>query len=122
MRGLITAGVLVLFASLAVADDKSGEKALKPISVEEAAKRIGEKVTVELEIKSTDKSAWSGVYFLNSEPNYRSEKNFTIFINKKGVASLAEAKIDAPEKHFKGKTVQITGEVKLYRGQAGNRP
>jgi hypothetical protein len=65
-----------------------------------------------MEVKSTGKSARSGVYFLNSEHDFRSEKNFTIFINKTGVASLAKNKIDDPEKHFKAKTVHVTGTVK----------
>jgi hypothetical protein len=32
MRGLITTGVLVLIASVAVADDEPGDKAPKPIT------------------------------------------------------------------------------------------
>jgi DNA/RNA endonuclease YhcR with UshA esterase domain len=100
---------LVLFLVPASAEDK----APKPIAPAEAAKLVGEKVTVEMEVKSTGKS--KGVFFLNSEEDYRSDKNFTGFINEDGARKFQEAKIDDPSTHFKGKTVRITGTVKLYR-------
>jgi DNA/RNA endonuclease YhcR with UshA esterase domain len=100
---------LILFVVPVSAEDK----APKPITPTEAGKRVGEKVTVEMEVKSTGKSR--GVFFLNSEEDYRNEKNFTGFINQDGAKRFQEAKIDDPAAHFKGKTVRITGTVKLYR-------
>jgi hypothetical protein len=65
-----------VLAALAHADDA------KPLTPEEAAKKVGEKVTVEMEVKSTGKS--KGVYFLNSKADFKDKENFTIFIGKEG--------------------------------------
>jgi DNA/RNA endonuclease YhcR with UshA esterase domain len=100
---------LILFLAPAPAEDK----APKPITPAEAAKLVGKEVTVEMEVKSAGKG--QGVFFLNSEEDFRSEKNFTGFINKEGAKKFQEAKIDDPAAHFKGQTVRITGTVKLYR-------
>jgi DNA/RNA endonuclease YhcR with UshA esterase domain len=100
---------LVFFLVPALADDK----AAKPVTPAEAAKMVDKKVTVEMEVKSAGKGR--GVFFLNSEEDYRSDENFTGFINQDGAKKFQEAKIDDPAAHYKGKTVRITGTVKLYR-------
>jgi DNA/RNA endonuclease YhcR with UshA esterase domain len=100
---------LAFFPALATADDKEA----KPLTPEAAAKKINEKCTVEMEVKSTGKG--EGVYFLNSKEDYKAQDNFTVFINKEGVAKLKEAKIEDPAAHYKKKTIRVTGTVKLYR-------
>jgi hypothetical protein len=55
------------------------------------------------------------VYFLNSEPNYKTDGNFTLFIPKAGAAKFKKAGIDDPAEHFNGKKVRATGTVKLYK-------
>jgi DNA/RNA endonuclease YhcR with UshA esterase domain len=84
----------------------------KPLTPEAAAKKVGEKCTVEMKVLSVGQG--KGVYFLNSKEDYKDAGNFTFFINKEGVESLQKAKIDDPVAHFKGKTVRATGMVKLY--------
>lgn len=83
-----------------------------PITPAEAAKKINEKVIVEMEVKS---SGGNTNCYLNSEADYKDEKNFTIFIPKETLAKFKEAKIDNPATHFKGKTVRVTGTVTLSR-------
>jgi DNA/RNA endonuclease YhcR with UshA esterase domain len=100
---------LVLMLPPTFAEDREA----KPITPAEAAKLVDKKVTVEMEVKSAGKS--EGVFFLNSEEDYRSKTNFTAFINQEGAKKFKEAKIDDPSAHFKGKTVRVTGTVKLYR-------
>jgi DNA/RNA endonuclease YhcR with UshA esterase domain len=68
---------------------------------------------VEMEVKSARKG--NGIAFLNSEADFKDEKNFTLFINKAGVEKFKEAKVEDPADHFKGKTVRATGKVALYR-------
>ena len=53
--------------------------------------------------------------FLNSETDFKDDKNFTIFIDKDARAKFKEAKIDDPAAQFKAKTVQVKGKVTLYR-------
>ena len=101
--------VLLTATPVAIADDKE----TKPVTPGEAAKLVDKKVTVEMEVKSTGKS--SGVFFLNSEEDFKSDKNFTIFISKEGATKFKEAKVDDPAAQFKGKAVRVTGTVKLYK-------
>ena len=103
----LTAGLFVLvFVTTAVAEDP------RAITPAEAAKKVNEKVTVEMEVKST---GGSDNYFLNSAANYRDADNFTLFIPKEAVEKFKKAKIDNPATHFKGKTVRVTGTVTLFR-------
>jgi hypothetical protein len=89
---------LVFVLSPCLGDDAAS----KPITPAEAAKLIDKKVTVEMAVKSTGKSR--GVFFLNSEEDYRSASNFTVFSNATGAKKYREAKIDDPAVHLKGKT------------------
>jgi DNA/RNA endonuclease YhcR with UshA esterase domain len=100
---------LAMIPAIGVADDP----VVKPLTPAEAAKKIDEKCTVALEVKSVGKG--KGVFFLNSRENFKDDDNFTIFINDKGVKSLQEAKIDDPVDYYKDKKVFVTGTVKLYR-------
>jgi DNA/RNA endonuclease YhcR with UshA esterase domain len=68
-----------------------------------------------MEVKSTGKARGGAAVFLNSEENYRDDKNFTIFLDKDALEKLKKAKIDDPAAHYKGKTIRVTGTVKLYR-------
>ena len=105
-------GVVLALAFLpvwAAADEKDA----KPLTPEAAAKKVNEKCTVEMVVKSTGKS--SGVFFLNSKEDYEDADNFTVFINKEGAEKLKEAKIEDPAAHYKNKTIRVTGVVKLYR-------
>jgi DNA/RNA endonuclease YhcR with UshA esterase domain len=97
-----------LWLSLALAEDQP-----KPIGPAEAAKKVNEDVTLQMEVKSA--ALREGVCFLNSEEDFREAKNFTAFIDEEALAKFKEAKIKDPASHFQGKTVQIKGRVTLYR-------
>jgi DNA/RNA endonuclease YhcR with UshA esterase domain len=100
----------LVFAPAAVADDTPA-KALAPA---EAAKKVNEKVTVEMEVKST---GGRSNRYLNSEPDYKSHDNFTVFIAKEVLPKFKEAKIDDPADYYKGKTIRVTGTVTVYDGE-----
>jgi N-acetylneuraminic acid mutarotase len=84
----------------------------KPMTAAEAAKKVNEKVLVELEVKST---GGKDVCFLNSEADFTDDKNFTVFIPAAALGTFKAAKIDDPRTYYKGKTVRVTGTVTLYR-------
>jgi hypothetical protein len=87
------------------------DKALTPV---EARKKVGEAVTVELTIKAAkDRLEARGEIYLDSEENFRDEKNFAVVVTKAGAAKLKEAGIDDPAAHFKDKKVRVTGTVKV---------
>jgi DNA/RNA endonuclease YhcR with UshA esterase domain len=102
----------VLFAIIVLGIARGDDTPTKPITVAEAVKKVNEKVTVEMEVKST---GGKGNCFLNSEADYKDANNFTIFIPKETKEKFEKVKIDDPQKHFKGKTVLVTGTVTLYQ-------
>jgi DNA/RNA endonuclease YhcR with UshA esterase domain len=105
--------MVALVSALLWFPSASAEDHPKPISTAEAAKKVNEEVTVEMKVKSA--ALREGVCFLNSEEDYKDDKNFTIFIDKDTLAKFKDAKIEDPAAHFKGKTVQVKGKVALYR-------
>jgi DNA/RNA endonuclease YhcR with UshA esterase domain len=111
MRSWAILVVLLLAPALLWADDKGAQ----PLTPAEAAKHVNEKCTVVMEVKSTGKSGRGNAVFLNSEENYRNAKNFTVFLDKEALTKFKKAKIDDPAAHFKGKTIRVSGTVKLYR-------
>jgi len=107
MRAL-AAMCLVVGVGFVAADDSP-----KPISPSEAIKKVDQTVTVRMEVKSGRLVA-NGCY-LNSESDFKSDKNLTLYIDKKTRDKFKEAKIDDPAAHFKGKMVEVKGKVTLYR-------
>jgi DNA/RNA endonuclease YhcR with UshA esterase domain len=100
--------VLLPWVAFVRADD-----APKSIGPAEAAKKLGEQVTVRMEVKSA--ALRSSVCFLNSEEDFKDAKNFTVFLDKEALTKFKEAKIDDPAAHYKGKTIQVKGKVNLFR-------
>lgn len=97
-----------------VGNPGAAEKAVA-ISPADAAKKIGEKVTVEFKVASTGKTRDSSRVFLNSS-TARDATNFTIVLDmKKLEAALKAAEIAAPADHYKNKTVRVSGTVATFR-------
>ena len=90
-------------------------EAAKPLSPTEAAKKISEKCTVEMEVKAVGISKSGKVAFLNSEVDFRSPKNFTVMLGQTALEKLKKDKLDDLAALYKGNTVRVTGIVKLYR-------
>jgi DNA/RNA endonuclease YhcR with UshA esterase domain len=108
MRTLMSALLLFLvWLPLAAA-----EEVTKPIGPEEAAKKVGETVTLKMEVKSA--TLREDIAFLNSEKDFKDSKNFLVFLDKAAVEKFKEAKIDDPAEHFKGKTIEVHGKIVLY--------
>jgi DNA/RNA endonuclease YhcR with UshA esterase domain len=105
----LCAAVFALIVTSAFADESA-----KPLTPADAAKKVNEKCTVEMEVKSVGMGKGGKVGFLNSEEDYKSDKNFTIFLAEKAIEQLKAPKVDDLATRFKGKTVRVTGTVKLY--------
>jgi len=98
--------LLVSLALLGIADEK-------PLSPVEARRKVGEKITVEMTVQSAkDRLEKRGEIYLDSEPDFRDEKNFAVVITKAGAMSLKEAGIARPAEHFRQKKIRVTGTVK----------
>jgi alkaline phosphatase D len=86
------------------------------ISTSEAAKLVGERVTVEFKVKATGKTRDGVRVFLNSTVERNDADNFTIVLMMREMGdALKEAKVADPTAYYKGKTVRVTGTVSLYQ-------
>jgi DNA/RNA endonuclease YhcR with UshA esterase domain len=102
----------LVLAVFLVSTMRADDQPAKPVTPAEAAKKVNEKVVVEFEVKST---GGNEARFLNSEADFKDAKNFTIYIPEAALEKFKTGKIDDPKTHFKGKTIQVTGTVTLYR-------
>ena len=92
-----------------------GDKPLAPV---EARKRVGQEVTVEMVVRaSKDRLERRGEIYLDSEEDFKDEKNLAVVLNRAGAARFKKAGIDDPAGHFKGKTIRVTGTVVLHEGR-----
>lgn len=84
----------------------------KPLTPVQAIKRVNEKVTVEMVVKaSKNRLEKRGENYLDSEEDFRDEKNLGIVITKAGAARFKEAGVDDPAAHFKTQTIRVNGTV-----------
>ena len=100
-----------LLTFLFVAAGAAAEDVLGPA---EAAKKIGEKVVLAMEVKSSKLTA-SRVCYLNSCADFDDKDNFAIYLPKSTVEKFKGKKIDDPAAHFKGKKIRVTGTVTLHK-------
>jgi hypothetical protein len=103
LLALLLGGLLVLSAA---AEDA------KPISPVDAIKKVNENVTVEMLVKATkNRLEKRGEIYLDSEEDFKDEKNLGIVVTKAGAAKFKEAGVDDPAVHFKDKTIRVKGTV-----------
>ena len=86
------------------------EETPKPLTPAEAATKVKEKVTVQMQVKST---GGRENCYLNSEEDFKSDANFTIFLSKDAKEKFKKAGIENPVEYYKLKTIQVTGTVIL---------
>jgi alkaline phosphatase D len=113
--GDVTCGVKVRLSTLKATGTETAVRPALPAGVltpAEAAKKVGETVTVQYAVAST--GGQTNLY-LNSEKDYRSKDNFAVVLTPKGKTGKWET---AAGDTFKGKTVRATGTVKLNRDNA----
>ncbi len=107
-----TAGILLVLLVAASAGDAAAVED-KPLTPAEARKKVGEKITVEMTVRSAkDRLDKRGEIYLDSQTDFRDPKNFAVVITKAGAASLKKAGIEDPARHFRDKTIRATGTVK----------
>jgi DNA/RNA endonuclease YhcR with UshA esterase domain len=82
------------------------------VSLAQAAKMVDKRVTVQMEVKSTGGNT---ACFLNSSADFKDAGNFTVFLPAEVLEKFEQAKIAKPSEYYKGKIVQVTGTVGLYR-------
>src|SRR5262249_38669258 len=106
LRAFLATTLAASVSLLAAFDDK-------PLTPEQARKKVGEKIVVEMTVKTTkDRLEKRGEIYLDSELDFQDQKNFAVVITKKGAGSLMEKGINDPAEHFLEKKIQVSGEVK----------
>ncbi len=104
-RWLVSFAMFIAFVAGAAADEK-------PLTPEQARKRVGDKITVEMEVKAAkNRLEKRKEIYLDSEENFKDEKNLATVITKAGADKFAEMGIADPAEHFRGKTIRVTGTV-----------
>jgi len=115
MRGKFILCIISL-AGLACGYLNAADDAPKPLTPVEARKKLGEKVTVQMLVRSAkDRLEKRGEVYLDAELDFRDEKNFAVVITRTGATKLKESGIADFAAHFQDKTIQATGEVKLVQ-------
>ncbi|HKI37259.1 MAG TPA: hypothetical protein VKA46_35725 [Gemmataceae bacterium] len=94
--------------------DSPPPQLLRPVTPEEAAKRVDQVCAVEIRVNSTKSTEF--YLFLNSK-KYKESGNFAIAIKTSVLPEFKQIGIDDAERHFFGKTIVVTGTVSLYEGQ-----
>jgi hypothetical protein len=69
-------------------------------------------------VQATGTNRTKTMVFLNSEDDFKSERNFTVVLDLMALTkALEEAKVTDPLRHYKGKTVKVKGVVSLFKDQ-----
>src|SRR5262249_27978700 len=96
---------------------REAAKGGNPDLAAEAKKHQGKEWTVEMVVAATGASAARGLVFLNSEKDFRSERNLTVVLHLKELEDeLRPAKSADARGHCAGKTVRVKGTVSESRG------
>ena len=112
---LMASSLLICF--LGVVSDSSGASEDKPLTPVEARKQVGKKVEVQMKpavIK--DRLEKRGEIYMDSEKDFRDEKNFAVVITEKGANRLKEKGIKDLAKHFEDKEIRVKGLVTEVQG------
>jgi hypothetical protein len=101
-------GIIALVCVFLVAADE------KPLMPAEAVKKVDEKVVVQMLVKASKNrlEKFKEIY-LDSELDFKDEKNLAIVITESCAAKYKDTGIDEPAGHFKDKTIRVTGTVTL---------
>jgi hypothetical protein len=95
-------------ANLAAADEPA---ARQPIAAAEARNHVGEKGTFAMTVQSTKNASPRREYYLDSEEDFRDEKNLALVISYDHADLFQQAGIDDPSEYYKGKKIHVTGMV-----------
>jgi DNA/RNA endonuclease YhcR with UshA esterase domain len=78
----------------------------------EAIKMVDKEVTVQMVVRSSKNAlAKRHEIYLDSEEDFRDEKNLAVVITEEGAGKFKDDGIDDPAEHFRGKTIRVTGTV-----------
>jgi hypothetical protein len=88
----------------------------RPSTPVEAIKQIGApKVVIEMVVKqSKDRLEKRGIIYLDSEDDFKDEKNLGVAISAEAAAKFKAQGVADPAAHFHGKTIRVRGCVMRF--------
>jgi serine/threonine protein kinase len=86
------------------------------LTTRQATRKVGRRVTVEMEVRSVGVNGSYSLYFLNSEENHRHGDNFTVVIPRRLVDDKEAGVAELREK-YEGRRIEVTGMVELYHSR-----
>jgi hypothetical protein len=89
-----------------------------PLTPREAVRRFNERVTVVMLVREAKNCPHCGQIFLDSEADHHDPNHLAVAVTETGAARFKGSRIDDPARYFKGKTIRVSGVVKLK----DNRP
>jgi hypothetical protein len=121
--GLAAAALGVVFAAVgagwllakrtgAPSPEPQGGPSPRVISLVEAARHVGQRVSVVFTVRETGVSRSGRTLFLNSEADFKLPSNFAVVSHN--LEAFRKRDINDPLSYFKGKTVRVVGTVSLY--------
>ncbi len=113
MRTLLSLAAACLVAAASSTSAAAEPKTIKP---DEARNHVGETCTTTFKVRHTKHGVHRKTYFLDSEENFRAEKNLGVQISEEVAAKLKEKGVDAPHTHYADKTIRVTGPIFLQEG------
>jgi hypothetical protein len=87
------------------------------LSAQQASERSDQPVTVVFKVQSVGVNTRGTVFYLNSEKDYRDQKNFAVVIPRQ-VLDDPEADVTRLRATYEGRHVRVVGTVNRYLGQA----
>jgi hypothetical protein len=102
----LASAVLILLAGASPDDEKT-----KVVAAPDAKNHVDERCTVEMTVRSSKNAAPRMEYYLDSEEDFRDEKNFAVVISYDHADRFKKARIDDPAEYYMGKKLRVTGKV-----------
>ncbi len=109
LRMLVASLLAAMIAGPVRGDDAKTQKRVIPAA--EARNHVGEECTAQMTVKSSKNAAPRRTYFLDSEEDFRDEKNLAVIISYDHADKFREAGIADPADYYHGKTIEVTGKV-----------
>lgn len=114
----ILSSLFLTFLTL-TADLSARAEEPKSIKPEEARQHVDQTITTKFPVRHAKHGVHRKTYFLDSEQDFRSEKNLGVQISEAVAAKLKQEKsIGEPHLHYADKTIRVTGKVFLQEDRA----
>lgn len=83
------------------------------ITADKAREYDGKMVAITMKVKNAKNLMDKKLVYLDSEEDYKSEKNIAIVLPKETLEELKKQNIEDAAEYYKGKTIKVTGRIRV---------